>query len=236
MGKNPAFLFYPNDWNRDMEEHPLEIQGAWIVLLCKLWWSETRGEATKNLEEWARILREKKKKTEKILHFLQEKNIASVHFLDNQNITIISRRMVKDCRISKIRQEVGRLGGNPGLKKIEENRKVLDNQIDNQNNQSPVPVPVPTTKTNKYSDEFLKFYSCYPLKKSKQKAFQSWTKQNPDLQTCLLAIEKQITEKRVLREKGKFYPEWKHPATWLNQGCWEDETNTEPETTYEAVE
>ena len=148
MGKNPAFQFYPNDWNRDMEEHSLEIQGAWIVLLCKLWWSETRGEATKSLYEWARVLREKNKKTEKILHFLQEKSVADIHFLDNQNITIISRRMVKDNKISLIRQEVGKLGGNPGLKKIEENRKKLVNQSPNQNNQSPSPTP--TTKiTNK---------------------------------------------------------------------------------------
>lgn len=141
MGKTPAFQFYPNDWNRDMEEHPLEIQGAWIVLLCKLWWSETRGEATKSLSEWARILREKTKKTEKILNFLKEKHIANIEFLDNQNITIISRRMVKDFKISQIRRRVGKLGGNPGLKKIEENNKNLVNQTDNQNVQSPSPTP-----------------------------------------------------------------------------------------------
>jgi len=150
MGKQPAFQFYPNDWNRDMEEYPLEIQGAWIVLLCKLWWSETRGEATKSLDEWARILREKNKKTKEILEFFQKKNIANIIFLDNQNpnqnITITSRRMVKDYRISQIRREVGKLGGNPGLKKIKENSENLLNQTDNQNNQSPIPSPSPTTK------------------------------------------------------------------------------------------
>ena len=25
IGKNPAFQFYPGDWARDLEEHPLEI-------------------------------------------------------------------------------------------------------------------------------------------------------------------------------------------------------------------
>ena len=53
--------------------------------------------------------------------------------MDNQNITIISRRMVKDERIRKIRQEVGKLGGNPGLIKIREN---LVNQTSNQKDQS----------------------------------------------------------------------------------------------------
>jgi len=151
MGKQPAFQFYPNDWNRDMEEYPLEIQGAWIVLLCKLWWSETRGEATKSLTEWARILREKNKKTKEILEFFQKKNIANIIFLDNQssnqNVTIISRRMVKDNRISELRRQVGKLGGNPGLLKIKENSENLVNQTSNQNNQSPSPSPsLHTTK------------------------------------------------------------------------------------------
>ena len=43
--------------------------------------------------------------------------------------------MVKDERIRKLRQEVGKLGGNPGLIKIREN---LVNQTSNQNDQSSV--------------------------------------------------------------------------------------------------
>ena len=87
-----------------------------------------------------------------------------------------------------------------------------------------------------YSAEFEKFYFEYPLKKGKQAAYKSWVKQKPDLHTCLLAIESQNKEKRVLRERKKFCPEWKHPATWLNQGCWEDETNVESEKKWESVE
>jgi len=159
MGKSPAFQFYPNDWNRDMEEYPLEIQGAWIVILCKLWWSETRGEATKSLNEWARILREKPKKTKKILDFFQKKNIANVSFLDpcldNQNVTVTSRRMVRDHKISQIRRDVGKLGGNPGLNAIRQNRVDLDNQNQSktlakgyQKDQSPIPSPSPYPKNN----------------------------------------------------------------------------------------
>lgn len=150
MGKQPGFYFYPNDWNRDMEEYPLEIQGAWIVLLCKLWWSETRGSATKNLAEWSRILREKKKKTEKILHFLSKNCIANISGLDNQNpnqnITITCRRMVRDHQISQLRQQVGKLGGNPQLKQIDQN---LDNQNPNQKCPSPIPIPIPIPSSKK---------------------------------------------------------------------------------------
>ncbi len=65
-----------------------------------------------------------------------EKCIASGHNLDNQNITITSRRIVHDYKISQLRKEVGRLGGNPGLKKIRENRENLVNQTFNQKDQS----------------------------------------------------------------------------------------------------
>ena len=83
---------------------------------------------------------------------------------------------------------------------------------------------------NKYSKDFLEFYSAYPLKKSKAKAFQFWKKLKPDLHTCLAALQSQMIEKGFLKAEKKFCPEWKHPATWLNQGCWEDEVKTEKKT------
>ena len=129
MGKNPAFQFYPSDWTRDLDDYPLEIEGAWIRICCRLWWSETPGCLTKTLKEWSRILRKTEKKTKEILHFLIEKHISGGHNLDNQNITINSKRMIEDDRIRKIRQEVGKLGGNPQLKRI---KKDLVNQTDNQ--------------------------------------------------------------------------------------------------------
>lgn len=124
MSKNPAFQFYPGDWTRDLDDQDLEIEGAWIRICCRLWWSPKKGEARKNLTEWSYILRTHPNKTKVILKTLLGKGIATGEYLDNQNITIISRRMVRDYEISQIRREVGKLGGNPGLMKIKEN---LDN-------------------------------------------------------------------------------------------------------------
>lgn len=129
MGKNPSFPFYPSDWTRDLDDQDLEIEGAWIRIVCRLWWSETRGQATKSLKEWSRILRKTEQKTMKIFQILIEKDIASGDVLDKQNITIISRRMIKDFEISQIRQQVGKLGGNP---KLTNHQLDLDNQKDNQ--------------------------------------------------------------------------------------------------------
>lgn len=81
---------------------------------------------------------------------------------------------------------------------------------------------------NKYSEEFLKFYSLYPNKKEKPAAYKSWQKLSstrPPLQTILDAIQKQIDWRK--NANGEFRPDWKHPATWLNRGCWEDELKIE---------
>ncbi|MFA5747470.1 MAG: hypothetical protein WC926_05395 [Candidatus Paceibacterota bacterium] len=133
MGKNPAFQFYPGDWTRDLDDQDIEVEGAWIRIMCRLWWSPVKGEATKPLREWARILRKTEQKTIKILQILIEKHIADGSVLDNQNITIISRRMKRSVEISKLRYEVGLKGGNPALKKSKNN---LDNQSSNQNARS----------------------------------------------------------------------------------------------------
>jgi hypothetical protein len=87
------------DWIRDLEEHPLEIEGAWIRICCKLWWSDTRGEMKKTLLQWGRILRESEEKTLDILRYLQREKIARIPenlTQPNSHITVISRRIVRE--------------------------------------------------------------------------------------------------------------------------------------------
>jgi hypothetical protein len=150
IGKNPAFQFYPGDWTRDMDDQDLEIEGAWIRIICRLWWSETRGEATKPLKEWARILRKTEQKTIKIFQILFEKHIASGSILDNQSITIISRRMVNDDKLSQIRRASGSLGGNPTLLKTKKN---LDNQ--NPSKSKPLHLHTSSSTSNNNISEFV---------------------------------------------------------------------------------
>ena len=108
MGKNPAFQFYPSDWMRDLDEHPLEIEGAWIRICCKLWWADERGKMTKTLDQWARILRVSQEDTLRLLDYIQKEKIGDVlplGFCNNltppnknltDNITVISRRMFRE--------------------------------------------------------------------------------------------------------------------------------------------
>jgi phage replication O-like protein O len=87
-------------------------------------------------------------------------------------------------------------------------------------------------KTKKKSKNFDLFWKNYPIKKNKKKAREIWCrlkKKNelPDIDKVLKAIKDQIAEKQNLQDNGKFCPEWKHPTTWLNNGCWDDETDTQ---------
>lgn len=71
--------------------------------------------------------------------------------------------------------------------------------------------------------DFDRFWKAYPLKKAKQAALKAWKKINPDKQlaeTIIAAVEKQKRWEDWIRDNGQYIP---HPATWLNQGRWEDE-------------
>lgn len=63
--------------------------------------------------------------------------------------------MIKDYEIRKIRQEVGKLGGNPGLLKIKENQKNLVNQTSNQNDRPSIPIPIPYLNTKEVESSAL---------------------------------------------------------------------------------
>lgn len=73
---------------------------------------------------------------------------------------------------------------------------------------------------------FDRFWQAYPNKKAKGAAKKSWDKSNFDDDQALkiiLAIDAQKKWRKREREDNRFVPEWKHPATWLNQQCWLDE-------------
>ena len=108
MGKNPCFLFFPGDWTRDMDDHPLEIEGAWIRICCRLWWSPQKGRLTLTPDRWATILRMDIEAANRTIDYLLNEKIASGKREYNGNITLWSRRMIKDeegREFNKLRQK-----------------------------------------------------------------------------------------------------------------------------------
>ena len=70
---------------------------------------------------------------------------------------------------------------------------------------------------------FDRFWSAYPRKKAKDAARKAWAKRRPDdsmLASMLAAIAVQSKSAQWLKDGGQFVP---YPATWLNDGCWQDD-------------
>jgi len=74
-----------------------------------------------------------------------------------------------------------------------------------------------------YSSDFEKFWSAYPRKIAKGLAYESWKKRRqpfPPIDELVAIVEKQKLGRDWQEEDGKYI---KHPTTWMNQRCWEDE-------------
>jgi hypothetical protein len=77
---------------------------------------------------------------------------------------------------------------------------------------------------------FNTFRKKYPgTKRGNETEFNNFIKKNKNWKNILpiLAdtIDKQIENKKTLKEIGKFVPEWKHLQTWINKKCWEEEND-----------
>ena len=104
---------------------------------------------------------------------------------------------------------------------ISDESKCPRNPIQSESESNPNPKEERARETE---DGFARFWSAYPRHTAKQTAEAAFRKLNPDerlLQIILTAIERQKVSPQWTKDGGQFVP---HPATWLNQRRWEDET------------
>lgn len=81
----------------------------------------------------------------------------------------------------------------------------------------------PPTGSDVYAERFAEFWKAYPKKVGKEAARKAFMKVKPSadlLQRMLTAIQEQKQADQWRRDNGQYIP---NPATWLNQGRWEDE-------------
>ncbi len=69
-------------------------------------------------------------------------------------------------------------------------------------------------------NDFDLFWSAYPKKVGKQAAKKAFSRVKTPVETLLTAVERQKCSAQWSRDNGQYIP---NPATWLNQGRWEDE-------------
>ena len=99
-----------------------------------------------------------------------------------------------------------------------------------------VPDELPEGSTRYIADSFDGFYSVYPLKVEPKKARKAWDKIDPVEFPAVLAGATRYRDDPN-RDPGFT----KHPATWLNAGCWEDDplpsrTNSNDKRTHQPIE
>ena len=88
---------------------------------------------------------------------------------------------------------------------------------------SPSLSPSPRDVSRADEDRFSRFWAAYPRKVGKQAAKKSWSRLHPSeelTQAILQSVEAQKQSRQWKENNGQFIP---NPATWLNQGRWEDE-------------
>lgn len=129
--KLPAFQFYPGDWRKDPGVQSLDYQsrGVWLEILCLMHESERRGVLLLNGKAMpesalARLLGIEPNLLNQILTTLDNHGVTS---REAETGALMSRRMVRDESLRKIRQTCGKKGGNPVL--LNQIPTTGDNQI-----------------------------------------------------------------------------------------------------------
>lgn len=148
--KLPAFQFYVGDWRKDPGVQSLSFhdRGVWFEILCLMHESESRGKLMLNgaampEEALARLLGLDKQILTTTLTTLLTYGVASSC---DETGAIMSRRMVRDEYIRKVRAKSGKLGGNPNL--LNQNPKQKPTTKVNQ-----IPTPSSSTSTSTSSSE-----------------------------------------------------------------------------------
>ena len=77
-----------------------------------------------------------------------------------------------------------------------------------------------TPKPPKGDKHFDEFWAAYPRKVGKAIAKKAFVKTKAPIETLLAAIDRQRQSDQWAKDGGQYIP---NPATWLNQGRWEDE-------------
>lgn len=119
MSKRPAYQWYPGDFRRDaaLQACSFESRGLWREMLDLMHDGDPYGHLSAGglaitPDQLARMVGVSLPKTKRWLAELEARKV----FSRTAAGIIYSRRMVKDEELRALRQEVGKLGGNPKLK------------------------------------------------------------------------------------------------------------------------
>jgi uncharacterized protein YdaU (DUF1376 family) len=96
MGKAPAAQFYFADFIRDTTELSLAAIGAWMLCLCKMWFSPTRGRISMPISGYARMFGCSVEEAKAVIDEISDLGIGDAVTESNGNVTLANRRMVRE--------------------------------------------------------------------------------------------------------------------------------------------
>lgn len=148
--------------------------------------------------------------------------ITSKGTSQNTIITINNYEKFQDINMQNNKQ----ITSNQQTINMQNNKQITtDNKVNNNNNNT-CSKNKKIKKDNTLDDKFNKWYEIYPNKKSKINAKKAFEKalNKTTFETLLSGVEKYKKEIEIKNTEKRYI---KHPSTWLNQECWEDEYLTE---------
>lgn len=110
-----------------------------------------------------------------------------------------------------------------------EQNETNDNKTEQNESKSAIETKTETdiktkNKNKDIEERFDRFWSVYPRKTAKVEARKKFDKLNPDeelLNVMINAVQQQKQSEQWTKDNGQYIP---HPATWIHQRRWEDET------------
>ena len=127
----------------------------------------------------------------------------------------------------KAMSDNGKQGGRPKADESKEKQTKANESKKSQPEPEPEPEPKPEPKEENTPQKppmgggaFEAFWAAYPRKNGKLAAKRAFDRVHVPIETLVTAIRRQECSAQWTAENGKYIP---YPATWLNQGRWEDD-------------
>jgi uncharacterized protein YdaU (DUF1376 family) len=224
MAALPYMQLYVADYLADTQHLTTEEHGAYILLIFSYW--QTGKPLRKDrLATVARLSNERWTDVERtLIEFFHDDGTHWQHFRIEADLEAVNSKASKASDAGKASAKARAL-----KKQQESNAKQtnvatnVDETLQRNGNHTDTDTDTDTEYMVTGVTDFDSFWQLYPRKVSKADALKSWNKINPDKQLLGMisaGLTKYLASEAWACEAGKFI---KHPATWLNHGCWNDD-------------
>ncbi len=222
------------------EHAPYQDASVLLVLLALADWANDRADAWPTIPELARKARQSERNVRYVLRKLEEdgmierfeargrthKNEYHINLENLQNLQNLQGLQVKKKPAKPAAQRTENLQNDssslplppqtpPSSSYLEENRQ---EPLEDKNMSESAKKPA-------YSPAFLHFWTCYPIKKGKDKCWATWKRLRLNALLDDICASVRAHQAQDAGWQEGFIP---HPTTYLNGGGWKDELETGP--------